>query len=67
MAGQIKQLIDTIIRERSKGSSTVAMTTKTKMILKGVDPDTFNAGSPDDPKVIARVREIAREFGIALK
>jgi hypothetical protein len=67
MAGQIRQMIDTIIRERSKGNATVAMTTKTKIILKGISPDSYNTGSEDDPKVIARVKEIANELGISLK
>ncbi len=66
MAGQIKQMLDKIINERSRGSSVVAMTTKTKIVLKGVDPDAFTAGSPDDPKTIEKVKEIARELGVAL-
>jgi hypothetical protein len=67
MAGQIKQMIDAIIQARSKGNSTIATTTKTKIVLKGVNPDAYNAGSMDDPKVIAKVRDIAQELGIVLK
>lgn len=36
MAGQIKMLIDEIITERSKGNSTIAMTTRTKILIKGI-------------------------------
>ncbi|HTZ18442.1 MAG TPA: hypothetical protein VMB78_08380 [Dissulfurispiraceae bacterium] len=67
MAGQVKQLIDTIIRERSKGNTTVATTTKTKLILKGINPDAYSSISEDDLKVLARVREIAAELGVVLK
>lgn len=67
MAGQIKRMIDTIILERSKGNLTVATTTKTKIILKGINPDAYNAGSDDDPKVMARVRQIGAELGITLR
>jgi hypothetical protein len=67
MAGQIKRMIDTIIQERSKGNVTVATTTKTKMILKGLNPDFYHNGSEDDPKVMTRVKEIAAELGVVLK
>jgi hypothetical protein len=67
MAGQIRQMIDAIIRERSKGNVTVATTTKTKLILKGVNPDAYNSISEDDPKVVARIREIATELGVVLR
>ena len=67
MAGQIKRMIDTIIQERSKGNPTLVATTKTKIILKGINPDAFKATSDDDPKIIARVREIGAELGIKLK
>jgi hypothetical protein len=67
MAGQVRRMIDTIIQERSKGNVTIATTTKTKMILKGLNPDAYNNGSEDDPKVVARVKEIAAELGVVLK
>jgi len=63
MAGQIKHMLDAIVAQRSKGNSTLAMTTKTKLILKGINPDRFDGTSPDDPAVIARVRAIAAELG----
>lgn len=67
MAGQIKQMLDAIILERSKGNSVVAVTTKTKIILKGIDPDKYTAGSADDPTTIQKVRDIARELGVTLQ
>lgn len=66
MAGNIKHMIDTITAMRSKGNSTVAMITRTKFILKGIDPDRFNAASPDDPFLIARVRAIGLEMGVSV-
>ncbi len=38
--------------------------TKAKFIFKGVNPDRFDATSPDDPVVIDKVRAIAAELGI---
>ena len=66
MAGTIKTMIDAITAARSKGNPTIAMTTKTKFILKGVNPDRFNATSPDDPAVIAKVKAIGAEMGISV-
>ena len=64
MAGLIKLMIDSIIQQRAKGNPTIALTTKAKLVLKGVTPDSFTETSPDDPEIIARVKAIAAEFGV---
>jgi hypothetical protein len=66
MAGNIKQMIDRIVATRSGGNPTIALTTKTKFILKGINPDRFNAASPDDPAVIAKVRAIGADLGVSV-
>lgn len=66
MAGQIHRMIDTIIQKRSNGNETIAKTTKTKFILKGINPDKFNNASPDDQVIIDKLKLIANEFGIAV-
>lgn len=66
MPGQIKSIIDRIIEQRSKGNATLANTTRTKLLLKGIDPSKFTSGSPDDPDVIARLRTLANELNVAL-
>ncbi len=66
MSGKIKKAIDEIIEQRSNGNPTLASTTKTKLILKGVNPDLYKEDSPDEQVVIAKIRQIATDFGIAL-
>jgi hypothetical protein len=66
MAGQIKQMIDSIVDQRAKGNLTIALTTKAKLVLKGVNPSAFDETSPDDPEVVARIRTIAADFGLCL-
>lgn len=66
MPGQIRALLDQIIRQRSKGNPTLVATTTTKIMLKGINPGKFDAGSPDDPVIISRVRVIATELGVRL-
>lgn len=66
MAGQIKRLIDTIIETRSKNNSLLVSTTRAKLILKGINPDAYTQLTPDDPEIIAKVMQIAKDFGITL-
>lgn len=66
MAGQIKNMIDSILQQRTKGNATLLITTRTKLILKGVNPDNFTSASTDDPALIAKVRAIASEWGIKI-
>ena len=66
MAGKIKQMLDTIITVRSQGKPTLVITTKTKLIMKGVDPDLYGPDSPDDPAVLAKLKQIAADMNVAL-
>jgi len=64
MPGQIKQMIDSIVQQRSKGNATLVATTKTKLTLKGVNPERFTSASPDDAAVLEKLRVIAAELGV---
>jgi len=64
MAGQIKQMVDSIVEQRANGNPTIALTTKAKLVLKGVNPGSFSETSPDDPVIIARLKKIAADFGV---
>ncbi len=66
MAGRISAMIDKICIERSKGNAVIYSTTKTKLLLKGVDPSQFDAYSADDPEVIVRLKAIAKDMGVVL-
>jgi len=67
MAGQIKHMIDSIIQQRAKGDPLIRIMTKSKLILRGVDPDRFDGSSADDPAVVAVLQVIAAELGTTLK
>ena len=62
MAGKIKEMIDTIIQERSKGNPAIAEMTKAKFILKGVNPNKFDSSSADDPVIIEKLLTIAKQL-----
>lgn len=64
MPGAIKKMIDSIIDQRAKGNPSVVGLTKTKLILKGIDPAKFTDSSADDPAIIAKVKQIAVELNV---
>ena len=66
MAGKVKRIIDEIISQRSNGNPTFIMTTRTKLILKGINPDKFTAASEDDPVMIQKAMAVAKDMGVRL-
>lgn len=59
-------MIDTIVTARSGGNALLASTTKTRLVLKGFNPDKFTATSPDDPETMRKLANIAKEMGVDL-
>jgi hypothetical protein len=64
MAGKIRRIIDQIIKERGGGNPTLVTLTRTKLILKGFNPDKYTSLSEDDPAVLAKVTALAQELGV---
>jgi hypothetical protein len=67
MAGKVKALIEQLITLRTKGEHGLVAPLKIKLIMKGVDPDLYDASSPDNPVVIQRITTIAKEMGYDLR
>jgi len=57
-------MLDSIIQQRANGNPTLILTTTAKLVLKGVNPARFNASSPDEPQIVAKLRSIAAEMGV---
>ena len=66
MAGRVKQMVDSIIAQRSKGNQAIAKAVKAKFVLKGINPDSYSASSPDDPAVISKLEVLAKELGVTV-
>ncbi len=62
MAGKIKQVIDMIIAQRAKDNPMLAGVIRTKLMLKGIDPNKFTPQSDDDPAILAKLDAIAKEL-----
>jgi hypothetical protein len=66
MAGKIIQQINEIIEGVSKKDPILVRTTRTKLILKGINPDKYDRSSADDPAVSEKLIKIAAEFGLTI-
>ncbi len=66
MTGTIRSMIDQLVEKRAKGNPLVVETTKAKLFFKGINVESFDRSSPDDPLVEERIREIAADWGVAL-
>jgi hypothetical protein len=66
VAGKISQLINKIVEERAKGNDTIRKTTRTKLLLKGINISLYDEKSEDNPQVISKLQLIASEMGIKL-
>lgn len=66
MAGQIYNMIQKIVTERSRGNQVIANSIRTKIILKGIAIDKYTPTSPDDFVVMQKLREVAKEYGLII-
>ncbi len=64
LAGQIYNMIQKIVAERSRGNQVIANSVRTKIILKGIAIDKYTPTSPDDFAVMQKLREVAQEYGL---
>lgn len=64
LAGKIKEMIDTIIKERAKDNPAIAEMTRAKLILKGINPNKFDSSSADDAIIIEKLINIAKQLNI---
>lgn len=64
MAGKIKTMIDVIVQKRSNGDKLLAEMTKTKIIMKGINIEHYSSTTPDDDKVIEKLKGLARELNL---
>jgi hypothetical protein len=66
MPGKIRKAIDCIIEQRARGNGATAGTIRTKLILKGINPEGYDDRSDDDPVVMGRLAEIASQMNITM-
>ena len=67
MAGKIRKQLEALILGVAKNNQTLINITKTKLVLKGLNPEKFNDQSPDDPIILEKVKQITAEFGVKIE
>ena len=66
MAGEIKQMIDRIIEQRSQGNPALVSSTRIKLVMKGINPDKFDQDSANDPVILAKLETLVQELGLTI-
>lgn len=64
MAGKIKYMINKIVEQNAKGDKTIESTTKTKLILRGINPNLYHDNTEDDQIVIEKLKKFAQELNL---
>ncbi len=64
--GKARQIMDRIISVRSGGNPLIAKNIKTKLMLKGIDPDAYFDTTPDDAKTLKELSILASKMGVDL-
>jgi hypothetical protein len=62
MAGRIKQLIDHIISQRAQNNPMLERVIKTKLILKGINPNKYTLQSNDDPVILEKLEKMMTDL-----
>jgi len=59
-------MIQRIVTQKARGNTIIANSVRTKMLLKGIAIDKYTPTSPDDPAVVKKLQDIAKEFGVTV-
>ncbi len=64
--GQMKNLIDQIIKEKALGDSFQELNIQMKLMLKGIPVKTIDETTPNDPEMLQLIYAAARDFNVQL-
>jgi DNA-binding MarR family transcriptional regulator len=64
--GRTKLILDSIITQRSGGNAAKAKTIKTKLILKGINPDAYSLDTVDDPNLVKKLTNLAEKLNVTI-
>ena len=60
MAGEVHKQIQYLMIEGGKGNPTKTSFIKTKLMLKGIDPDKWGPNSDDAPEVLEKLSNLSQ-------
>jgi hypothetical protein len=62
MAGEVKRLIDELMRLRSRGNPSLEPFVRVHLMLNGIDPNQYTADSPSNPQVEQTLQKMIADF-----
>jgi hypothetical protein len=62
----MKKLIDAIISEKAKGNNFQEMNYTMKLMLKGIPVKSITDETPDDPIILDKIYQAAKEFNVMI-
>ena len=65
--GRTQLILDSIITQRSRGKPAVAKMIKTKLMLKGINPDAYSLESLDDPELVRKLTDLAARLSVRIQ
>jgi len=60
MAGQVYKQIQRLMQEGGQGNPKKTSYIRTKLILKGIDPDKWGPNSDDSPEIIEKLENLSQ-------
>ena len=60
MAGKIHQQIQRLIAECGHGNPAKVSFIRTKLILKGINPDNYGPNSDDTPEILDKIQTVSQ-------
>ena len=64
--GNIKKVIEAIIVRKGKGDPLIVINIRKKLVFKGINPAKYTYETIDDPVVLRKLMELARDLGFKI-
>jgi len=64
--GNIKKVIEAIIVRKGKGDPLIIINIRKKLVFKGINPAKYTYETIDDPVVLRKLMELARDLGFKI-
>ena len=64
--GNIKKVIEAIIVRKGKGDPLIVINIRKKLVFKGINPAKYTCETIDDPVVLRKLMELARDLGFKI-
>jgi len=64
MKGIAIKIIENLLDTKAKDNQVLRNAIKIKLMMRGIPIQSLNASTPDDDAMIAKIKEISKEYGV---